>query len=129
MKITLSVGDKAIHGSVPYETCEYVEIPSADCPLCSKLVALVDFHGKTRALAPKEMLAQAHKDNPDCMEEAYQGPLKVRLPNPSRGHSTYSGAAECTRCRQKVGNMTVKINTLFGLEEDDRVLNGRCRVY
>lgn len=32
-------------------------------------------------------------------------------------------------CGQEVGEVFVELDTIFGLEEDARVLNGRCRVY
>ena len=35
----------------------------------------------------------------------------------------------CTRCKGSVGVLTVTFSTLFGAEEDRRVLHGRCRVY
>lgn len=37
--------------------------------------------------------------------------------------------AGCSRCGGKIGILTVTFDTLFGAEEDNRVLNGRCRVY
>ena len=42
---------------------------------------------------------------------------------------TYRSDAVCTRCRASLGVLRVKVSTLFGLEEDERVLSGRCRVY
>lgn len=38
-------------------------------------------------------------------------------------------AAICARCRGILGTIRIEIQTLFGLEEDRRVLNGRPRVY
>ena len=32
-------------------------------------------------------------------------------------------------CGQEVGEVRVEFSTIFGLEEDQRVLNGRARVY
>ncbi len=32
-------------------------------------------------------------------------------------------------CGAEVGAVLVEMDTIFGLEEDERVLNGRCRVY
>lgn len=45
------------------------------------------------------------------------------------GHDTYAAPARCLDCHARVGQLRVKVNTLFGLEEDERVLNGRARVY
>ncbi len=44
-------------------------------------------------------------------------------------HDTYEAIACCTQCRVRVGTLRVRMNTLFGIEEDERVLNGRCRVF
>jgi hypothetical protein len=45
-------------------------------------------------------------------------------------HDTYRAPAHCCSCGVHVGTITVKVSTIFGIEEDDRVLNhGRCRVY
>lgn len=40
-----------------------------------------------------------------------------------------TSTAGCARCKGKVGILRVEFDTLFGREEDDRVLNGRPRVY
>lgn len=45
-----------------------------------------------------------------------------------RGHDTYSCSSSCG-CGHPSGRMVVTFSTLFGLEEDERVLNGRARVY
>jgi hypothetical protein len=44
-------------------------------------------------------------------------------------HDTYASDAGCADCKVVVGVLRVQLSTLFGLEEDERVLNGRCRVY
>ena len=41
----------------------------------------------------------------------------------------YHAEAFCTSCSAAVGTIIAKPDTIFGIEEDDRVLNGRCRVY
>lgn len=55
--------------------------------------------------------------------------LSVQGGTPTIGHNTYTCKAFCACCRQPLGVMTVRVSTLFGIEEDDRVLNGRFRVY
>jgi hypothetical protein len=45
------------------------------------------------------------------------------------GHDTHTAKAGCARCGATVGTIKVAFNTLFGIEEDARVLNSRCRVY
>ncbi len=44
-------------------------------------------------------------------------------------HDTYTAPAWCRTCDEHVGTIRVKVSTIFGIEEDARVLNGRCRVY
>ena len=45
-------------------------------------------------------------------------------------HDTYAASAESLCCRQPVGTIRVRVETLFGLEEDEAVLiHGRARVY
>ncbi len=50
-----------------------------------------------------------------------------------RGHIVHEGArfavAVSRCCRERVGDLKVEHETLFGHEEDERVLMGRCRVY
>ena len=43
-------------------------------------------------------------------------------------HDTYEADARCV-CGKQVGILRVKLSTIFGLEEDERVLRGRVRVY
>lgn len=43
-------------------------------------------------------------------------------------HDTYVAEAEC-ECGKRVGTMHTKVSTIFGIEEDERVLYGRARVY
>lgn len=45
------------------------------------------------------------------------------------GHDTLSAACRCLECGAIVGEIVVTMDTIFGIEEDRRVLNGRCRVY
>ena len=49
--------------------------------------------------------------------------------DPNIEHDTVSGDAFCARCNEPAGRMVVKVQTIFGLEEDMAVLNGRFRVY
>jgi hypothetical protein len=47
----------------------------------------------------------------------------------SKGHDTYYADARTRCCERPAGQLQLKVNTLFGIEEDERVLRGRCRVY
>lgn len=49
--------------------------------------------------------------------------------DPNSPRDTYRADAICCGCGAPVGVLRVKVETIFGIEEDDRVLNGRCRVY
>lgn len=62
---------------------------------------------------------------PECGQEEW----KVQGGETTRGHDTYSAPARCVLCGERVGTLVVKMDTLFGLEEDERVLHGRARVY
>lgn len=41
----------------------------------------------------------------------------------------YHADGFCLACEARVGTLIAVVPTLFGLEEDERVLNSRCRVY
>lgn len=45
------------------------------------------------------------------------------------GHDEYQATAHCSICLGQIGELRVKVETIFGLEEDHAVLNGRARVY
>jgi hypothetical protein len=48
---------------------------------------------------------------------------------PSADDQAYEATARALCCGKGVGTLRAEMNTLFGVEEDERVLNGRCRVY
>jgi hypothetical protein len=57
-------------------------------------------------------------------------PMGVLAKSSVRGHDTVRGQGYAACCGAHIGGeIVVTIPTIFGLEEDDRVLNGRCRVY
>ena len=64
---------------------------------------------------------------PHCMVT----PLKVAgvKGTMAKGHDTYTSDGGCLACNTVLGKLVVTVNTLFGIEEDERVLAGRCRVY
>ena len=55
--------------------------------------------------------------------------LTARGGDPTIDYDTYTSKAVCAVCGDHLGTLTVRVNTLFGIEEDQRVLNGRARVY
>lgn len=56
-------------------------------------------------------------------------PFRARGNGMQRGHDTYTADATCVDCGKFVGRLVVTMNTLFGLDEDEAMLNGRPRVY
>lgn len=44
-------------------------------------------------------------------------------------HDTYYADAVCISCKHAVGELQTQVSTIFGIEEDEAVLNGRARVY
>jgi hypothetical protein len=44
-------------------------------------------------------------------------------------HDTIEAVAACLGCQTRVGKLVVKVDTIFGIEEDRRVLAGPWRVY
>jgi hypothetical protein len=48
---------------------------------------------------------------------------------PSQDDRAWEADAVCLDCRASVGTLRVETNTLFGVREDQAVLQGRCRVY
>lgn len=132
IRITVTVGEEKLQGSVPYPTCQHVEVQGGNCPICSMKLALVDRGtGRVLALASRARLPEALTvfKGAEVVEPPDLGSLRVRLPNYSRDEGGYSGQAECVRCRSQISEMRVEVSTLFGLDEDERVLHGRCRVY
>jgi len=46
------------------------------------------------------------------------------------GRDYYEATACCERCGEQVGTIRAFVQTIFGLEEDERVIHGsRCRSY
>lgn len=44
-------------------------------------------------------------------------------------HDEYHADGYCLACKARVGTIIAVVSTIFGLEEDERMLAGRCRVY
>lgn len=82
----------------------------------------------------------AHQD-PSCGDRvnvagpcpSCRAPWQVRGKGPTRDpqspHDTYRADAVCVACSAPAGVLRVSVDTIFGIEEDERVLHGRCRVY
>lgn len=62
---------------------------------------------------------------PDCHE-----PLVVSGGNKRVGaFDTYHSDAVCTKCNKHVGTLKLKVDTLFGIEEDQRVFSMGIKIY
>lgn len=48
---------------------------------------------------------------------------------PSKDDRAWEADGHCTECKAHIGIIRVETNTLFGVREDQAVLQGRCRVY
>lgn len=46
-----------------------------------------------------------------------------------KNNDTYVSDAVCTKCGDEVGELYAQVDTLFGIEEDERIRNGRWRIY
>jgi len=63
---------------------------------------------------------------PACKREP---PLLVSGWRSHRGHDTVTARAVARCCDTDIGTIAVKMSTIFGLEEDERVTAGPWRVY
>lgn len=127
----------SFEASPPFIGADLVEVRNerCRCPVCFDKHAVVDAGGTIRALAGSMSLDRALRD----VEDRF-GSSRAIPPNPTdllrlRGRTTErsdrheAGVAECARCRSEVGRLVTTYDTIFGIEEDTRVLAGRCRVY
>ncbi len=80
--------------------------------------------GRRRLSMPSPGLETVEVPEPcDC------GCSSVRGANMVTGRSTYKSQALCAECAAARGELVVTVSTIFGIEEDERVLYGRARVY
>ena len=106
MNVTIVLDNGTRHtAKTPYQDAPHVEL-DLDCP-----------HGCKRR----------HVANPNSSERE---PLKVRSNGVKhQNHDTMFGDAIPLCCRKKIGTIEVSTSTIFGLEEDARVLGGPWKVY
>jgi hypothetical protein len=111
MKVSLRLfdGGPARSCTVPYEGSRHV-LPEGACPKCKS------------------------GESPTAPVGRGGGPFKVQGHNPRRGpgaaaHDEYHSDAECCACGERVGTLVVKVSTVFGIEEDERVLAGPWKVF
>ena len=83
---------------------------------------------KHRVKPPYEGAAYANVPDQDCPHCAK--PLQVQGTGKRiASRDTYAANAICTSCEKPVGELQVKVNTLFGLEEDERVFSMGVKIY
>lgn len=61
-----------------------------------------------------------------CGSHSVHGDARGRV---QESHDTYRAAAVCAKCGAPRGVLRARLGTLFGLEEDERVMAGPWRVY
>lgn len=62
---------------------------------------------------------------PHCKEPLKVAGAKMRI----GGHDFYTAEAGCISCGAYLGELRAYISTIFGLEEDRRVLSSGVRIY
>lgn len=77
-----------------------------------------------------KVVATADGCCPKCQAREEGGKRALFCGNPEELHWGWRGIAACAGCHAPVGGtIEVRLATLFGREEDGRVLSGRWRVY
>ncbi len=66
---------------------------------------------------------------PLCKETHPEGLPVAGKGNHTEGHDTFAARAHTLCCGGEIGILRAVVSTIFGIEEDRRVLNGRARVY
>lgn len=66
---------------------------------------------------------------PGCKAEPFKVAGCGKSIDPDRRHDTYRADAVCIACSGHVGILRVKVDTLFGIEEDERVASMGIRIY
>lgn len=121
--------DGTVHIGEPDGT--RVKVETGRCVCCSDLDAAVNGEGRVVALAATPQgMQKALRDFPGCRPQpAHEaGPLYVNSPDSIEGEREIRGRAICCRCRRPTGQITVRLNSMFGLQED-RAVRERARAY
>lgn len=135
--LTLDAHPGAVYPcTLPYSTAPAVNVDSTTrCPVCANLTGIYDERGVLRALTRPGRITEAKKDAETewgkctTVPPDPAAPFQVRMPHPNEEYDGWTGRAECHRCRSTVGTLTVKVCTMYGIEEDRRVTAGIWRVY
>jgi hypothetical protein len=129
MRVTLSIAGKR-HELDVADGAPIVDVPGVLCPTCGNCAAL-RVGGRVVALARDGHLEAALADHPGAAVETGAPDLQVQITDVEEYSHGWTGNAECVRCRRIVGEMHVHLDTIFGREEDRRMLrdSARWRVY
>lgn len=134
MKIELrtsrsGAGDVVFNCRTPYLDAEHVIVEGAACPVCEGKVALVDASGVVRALSGLANLEAARwcvrAEWGKVTEVDPPDEYRVRGTNMRQEHEQCVSTALCARCGAQDGELVASFDTIFGLEEDQRILSGR----
>ena len=82
------------------------------------------------ATVPLAGAPHAHVAAVGCPFCKAPAPLAVHAKHSTKGHDTVRGQGFTGCCDHAIGEIVVKLDTIFGLEEDEAMLvHGRPRVY
>lgn len=88
-------------------------------------VTLTDREGQVHDLEPTEGGQFAEAPEPCACGSRLVGGTGREV----ESHGTYRARGLCAGCREPRGVIRAQVETVFGLEEDERVLAGPWRVY
>jgi hypothetical protein len=86
----------------------------------------VEIEGKKHAAKSEGNYVVVAGACPHCKTEPFN--VRGKGINKTDRDSHYADG-HCLKCDARVGTIRVKLDTIFGLEEDERVLNGPWKVY
>jgi hypothetical protein len=95
--------------------------------MTARIVLVADDHEHPLRLVEDELAAHADMPCPHCKQ-----PLRILGEGRDIGGFDYykaKGHCALAKCGKYVGEVRAYVSTIFGLEEDERVLNGRWKVY
>ena len=90
-----------------------------------KVYLLLD--NQRRRCEPQGDQAVVEGDCPLCGSKSFG--VQGTGQRPSADDRAWEADGVSTCCRRRVGVIRAEMDTLFGVREDEAVLNGRCRVY